>query len=246
LVERIAEVVTSRKMPLITDVRDVSADDVAIELTLKKDADEHKVLSYLCKHTPLQTNFAVNLTCLVPTENPEVGRPERLDLSSILWHFLHFRLEVVTHRLEHELKALERRIHILVGFSTVFDALDQILRIIRSSDGKADAAQKIMARFKLDEEQTDAILELKLYRLAKLEILVIQKELKEKRKRAKEIQRLLGEAEGTGRWNIVKTELSELAQTLGKANKRRTLIEAIDEEPECSAEDLIVAEDNHV
>ncbi len=246
LVERIAEVVTSRKMPLITDVRDVSTEDVAIEIDLKADADEHKVLAYLCKHTPLQTNFPVNLTCLVPTENPEVGRPERLDLAQILWHFLHFRLEVVTHRLEHELGALERRIHILNGFATVFDALDQILRIIRASEGKADAAEKIMARFNLDAEQTDAILELKLYRLARLEILVIQKELKEKRKRAKEIKQLLGEAEGKGRWGIVKEELAEALATFGKANKRRTLIEAIDEEPEFSAEDLIVAEDNHV
>jgi len=185
LVERIAEIVTSRKMPLITDVRDVSTDDVAIELDLKKDAEVDKVMAYLCKHTPLQTSFAANLTCLVPTENPEVGRPERLDLGSILWHFLHFRLDVVTNRLGHELRALEKRIHILEGFEIVFDALDQILKIIRASDGKADAAQKIMARFKLDAEQTDAILELKLYRLAKLEILVIQKELKEKRKRAK-------------------------------------------------------------
>src|SRR5690606_3269809 len=108
---------------------------------------------------------------------------ERLDLGSILWHFLHFRLKVVTNRLQHELSTLERRIHILEGFETVFDALDQILRLIRNSEGKADAAKKIMARFKLDAEQTDAILELKLYRLARLEILVIQKELREKRKR---------------------------------------------------------------
>jgi DNA gyrase subunit A len=246
LVERIAEVVTGRKMPLITDVRDVSTDDVAIELELKKDADEHKVLAYLFKNTPLQSNFAVNLTCLVPTEKAEVGRPERLDLSSMLWHFLHFRLEVVTRRLGHELAGLEKRIHILVGFETVFDALDQILRIIRGSDGKADAARKIMARFKLDEEQTDAILELKLYRLARLEILVIQKELKEKRRRAREIKRLLADAEGKGRWGIVRSELEELNATVGKANKRRTLIEAIEAEPEFSKEDLIVAEDNHV
>lgn len=246
LVERIAEVVTSRKMPLIVDVRDVSTEDVAIELDLKKDAEEDKVMAYLCKHTPLQTNFAVNLTCLVPTENPEVGRPERLDLRSILWHFLHFRLDVVTNRLGHELRALEKRIHILEGFATVFDALDQIIKIIRASEGKADAAKKIMSRFKLDEEQTDAILELKLYRLARLEILVIQQELKDKRKRAREIKRLLNEAEGTGRWNIVKTELTDLLQSFGKANKRRTLIEAVDAEPEFSAEDLIVAEDNHV
>src|SRR5690606_7685399 len=162
LVERIAEVVTTRKMPLITDVRDVSADDIRIEIELKKEADPHKVLSYLYKNTPLQTNFACNFTCLVPTENEEVGRPERLDLQSILWHFLHFRLEVVTRRLEHELSALERRIHILEGFEAIFDALDAILKIVRASEGKADAAQKIMSRFKLDAEQTDAILELKL------------------------------------------------------------------------------------
>ena len=181
LIERIAEVVTSRKMPLLLDVRDVSADDVRIELELKKDADPAKVLAYLYKNTPLQTNFNVNLTCLVPTENPEIGRPERLDLKAILWHFLHFRLEVVTKRLEYELGALSKRIHILEGFETIFDALDEILKIIRQSEGKADAAQKLMKRFGLDAEQTDAILELKLYRLARLEILVIQKELREKR-----------------------------------------------------------------
>ena len=83
--------------------------------------------------------------------------------------------------------------HILEGFAKVFDALDQILKIIRASEGKADAAKKIMAKFKLDDEQTDAILELRLYRLARLEILVIQEELKEKKKRAGEIKKLLGE-----------------------------------------------------
>ena len=87
-------------------MRDVSTDDVRIELELKRDADEKMVMAYLFKHTPLQTNFNVNLTCLIPTEQAEVGRPERLDLKAMLWHFLHFRLEVVTQRLEHELAAL--------------------------------------------------------------------------------------------------------------------------------------------
>ena len=112
----------------------------------------------------------MNLTCLVPTENPETGSPERLELSEILWHFLHFRMDVVVRRLEDELDKVGKRIHILEGLEAVFDALDQILKIVRASDGKQDAAKKIMARFPLDEEQTDAILELKLYRLAKLEI----------------------------------------------------------------------------
>jgi DNA gyrase subunit A len=246
LVERIAEIIQSRKLPLLLDVRDISADDVAIELVLKKEADEHKVLGYLFKQTPLQTNFAVNLTCLVPTENAEVGRPERLDLQQILWHFLHFRLEVVTRRLSHELAALERRIHILEGFAKIFDALDEILRIIRKSEGKADAAQKIMKRYGLDAEQTDAILELKLYRLARLEILVIQDELKQKRKRAREIKGLLGESESKGRWAIVRKELEELIETYAKKDKRRTLIETVSDEPELTAEELIVAEDNHL
>ena len=101
-------------------------------------------MAYLFKNTSLQTTFAVNLTCLVPTENPEVGRPERLDLKRMLWYFLHFRLEVVTSRLEHELEQLKRRIHILEGFEKVFDALDEIIKIIRKSDGKADSAEKIM------------------------------------------------------------------------------------------------------
>ncbi len=237
LVERIADVATSRKMPMLLDVKDVSADDVRIELELKKDADEHKVLAYLYKQTPLQTNFNVNLTCLVPTENPEVGRPERLDLHDILWHFLHFRLDVVTRRLRHELDALERRMHILDGFVTIFDALDAILRLIRKSDGKADAAKQIMARYKLDAEQTDAILELKLYRLARLEILVIQKELADKKKRAREIQKLLGEVESRGRWGIVKQELHDIIAGYGKADKRRTVISAVEDEPEFSAED---------
>ena len=105
----------------------------------------------LYKNTPLQTNFNVNLTCLVPTENPEVGRPERLGLKEILWYFLHFRLDVVTQRLENELALLNKRIHILRGFVTIFDALDEIIRIIRNSDGKADAAEKIMKRFPVRE-----------------------------------------------------------------------------------------------
>jgi DNA gyrase subunit A len=246
LVERMAEVVTSRQMPLLTDVRDVSTDDVRIELTLKKDADEHKVLAYLLKHTPLQTNFSFNLTCLIPTENPRVGRPERLDLQSILWHFLHFRLEVITRRLQHELDLLGRRIHILEGFSKVFDSLDEILRIIRKSEGKVDAAKKIMARFGLDAEQTDAILELKLYRLARLEILVIQQELGEKKSRARELKKLLGEVEQKGRWAIVRSELERLAAGFAKTDRRRTLLETAEDEPEFRAEDFIVDEDNHV
>ncbi len=242
LVERIADVVISRKLPQLLDVKDLSTEDVRIAIEMKKDADEKMIMAYLFKHTPLQINFAVNLTCLLPTENPEVGRPERLDLKQILWHFLHFRLDVVTKRLEHELAALKKRIHILEGFETVFDALDEIIKIIRKSDGKADAADKIMKRFSLDAEQTDAILELKIYRLARLEILIIRSELEEKRKRSRQINALLKDE--SSRWKMVRGELEEIGQKYG--DKRRTTIASDAGETEYTADDFIVEEDNVV
>ncbi len=244
LVERIAEVVIARKLPPLLDVKDLSTDDVRIALELKRDADERMVMAYLFKHTPLQTNVIVNLTCLVPTENPEVGRPERLDLHAVLWHFLHFRLDVVTRRLEHELAALERRIHILQGFEKVFDALDEILRIVRRSDGKQDAATKIIKRFALDAEQTDAILELKIYRLARLEILAIRNELSTRRKRARQIGALLGSE--ASRWKVVRDEIEEIRKAYGnpKADPRRTAIQPVEDEVEFTADDFIVEEDN--
>jgi DNA gyrase subunit A len=242
LVERIAEVALSRKLPPLVDVKDLSTEDVRIALEIKRDADEKMVMAYLFKHTPLQTNFLVNLTCLIPTENPEAGRPERLDLHAILWHFLHFRLEVVTRRLEHELEALKKRIHILEGFEKVFDALDEILKIVRKSEGKADAAQQIMKRFALDAEQTDAILELKIYRLARLEILVIRKEAEEKRKRARQIGGLLRDEES--RWALVRGELEAVQKKYGDA--RRSAIASDAGEAEYTAEDFIVEEDNVV
>jgi DNA gyrase subunit A len=261
LVEAIAEIVVSRKMPLLLDVKDISTDDVKIELQLKRDAEVDKVMAFLFKHTLLQTNFNVNLTCLIPTDNPNVGRPERLGLKAILWHFLHFRLEVVTKRLAHELEQLRKRIHALEGFAFAFDILDDLIKIIRASEGKADAADRILKKYGvaphgprkpkdggLDPEQVDDILELKLYRLARLEINLIREELEERNRRSREIKRLLAEEDASGRWKIVKTEIEELASTYGKEpkNKRRTLIEAAENEVEYTAEDFIVAEDNHV
>ncbi len=239
LVERIADVALSRKLPPLLDVKDLSTEDVRIALELKKDADEKMVMAFLFKHTPLQTSFIVNLTCLIPTEAADIGRPERLDLHAMLWHFLHFRLEVVTRRLEHELESLKSRVHILQGFEKVFDALDEILRIVRKSEGKPDAAQQIMKRFDLDAEQTDAILELKIYRLARLEILIIRKELEEKRRRIRNINALLKDEEG--RWGVVRVEIEEMQKKYGDA--RRTRISSDDGEVEYTAEDFIVDED---
>ena len=259
MVERMSEIVFSGKLPQVAEVRDLSTDEIRIDLLLKKDVDEDKVLAYLYKHTQLQNNFNVNLTCLEPTENPEIGAPNRMSLKEMLWFFLHFRLDVITNRLANELATLEKRIHILNGFALIFDVLDQIIRIIRRSDGKADAAEKIMKKFPatgrgggLDAEQTDAILELKLYRLARLEINLILDELKDKKKRARQIKKLLAEdtkdTVASGRWQIVRKEIESLINTFGKdaPAKRRTTISTVEEETEYTAEDFILAEDCHV
>jgi DNA gyrase subunit A len=164
----------------------------------------------------------------------------------VLWYFLKFRLDVVTARLEHELQALKKRIHILEGFEKVFDALDEILRIIRKSDGKSDAAERIMKRFELDADQTDAILELKIYRLARLEILVITNELAEKRKRARQISGLLKSEED--RWKVVRQEIEEVQKAYAdpKKDPRRTELASDEGDVEYSADDFIVEEDNVV
>ena len=136
-------------VPQLTNVKDLSTDDVRIALELRPGSNAEAALAYLFKNTPLQTNFNVNLTCLLPAAGAEVAVPDRLDLKSMLLHFLDFRLEVVTRRLRHELENLLQRIHILEGFAIVFNNLDEAIRIIRASDGKADAAPKLIARFGL-------------------------------------------------------------------------------------------------
>src|SRR5256884_613819 len=142
LVAKFGELVRERKLTPLVDVRDESTKDVRIVLEIKRDADPELVMAYLYKHTPLQTNFGVNLTCLVPTANPEVGAPKRLDLKSILRHFLDFRFDVVTRRFEYDLKQVQQRLHILEGFHKVYDALDEMLKIGRAGSEEVEYSEE--------------------------------------------------------------------------------------------------------
>jgi len=239
VVEKVAEVIMARKLDGLYDVRDESSDETRVVLELKRGADPQLVMAYLFKHTPLSTNIQFNLTCLVPTANPDVAAPQRLGLLQMLRQFLDFRMEVVTRRIEFDLAKLRERIHILEGLRSIFDALDETIKIIRASEGKRDAAERLMARFKLDELQVDAILELKLYRLAKLEILVIEEELGKKEKEAARLERLLkGQAP---RWKLIRRELLELRDEF--ATERMTSIAGEVDEPEFEADAFIVDED---
>jgi DNA gyrase subunit A len=239
VVEKIAEVIVSKKLPVLLDVRDESTAETRIVLEIRKDAEPGLVMAYLFKHTPLLVNVQVNLTCLVPTDNPDVPAPQRLDLRAMVRHFLDFRLDVVTRRLRFDLTAVERRIHVLEAFATIFDALDETIRIIRKSEGKRDAAERLMKRFGLDAEQVDAILELRLYRLAQLEINLIREELAEKQREQKRLAALLKSVDA--RWKLIRAELLELKTTC--ADRRRSRIGGAGDEPAYDAEAFIVDED---
>jgi DNA gyrase subunit A len=256
VVAKIAEVIISRKLPYLLDVRDESTTDVRIVLEIKKDADPELVMAYLFRHTPMQSNFHVNLTCLVPPDllaaaGDEQARrlpadaapqPRRIGLKEALGYFLDFRLQVVERRFKYQLAQLEARIHILEGFVTIFDALDALIKLIRASDGKEDAAAKIIKQWKLDAIQTEAILELKLYKLAKLEIHVIREELGDKSAEARKIRAILNSQDKL--WSVIKDELKATAAALG--TPRRTRTGGASDEMEFNADAFIVDEDAHV
>src|SRR5262249_47453346 len=154
--------------------------------------------------------------------------PERLGLKGLLRYFVDFRFATVKRRFEFELEQLRRRIHILEGFRIIFDALDRAIKIIRESEGKADAAAKLIKAFKLDEVQADAVLDAQLYRIAQMEIKKILEELKEKTAQAKEIEGILGSDRKL--WGVVKKELDEVGEQFGE--RRRTDLASGDETPD--------------
>jgi len=242
LVEAIGDAIANGKVPQLLDVRDESTDDIRIVLELKRGANDAVVMAWLYKNTNLRTNVPMNLTVLLPTVNAEVGTPALVGLRELLLQFNAFRLEVVRRRFEYELRKLQERIHILRGFVIVFDALDEAIAIIRASEGKKDAAERLMARFPLDALQTDAILELKLYRLAKLQILVIREELAKLEAEAARIEAILASRDAL--WGVVRTELLEVAQEHG--DERRTLIGGEARSYEFDASNYIVRKDTWV
>lgn len=243
LVEKIAGHIGDGRVPQLLDIRDESTDDIRIVMDLKRGANVEAAMGYLYRHTPLQSRFHVNLTCLLPTTNPHVCEPKRINLQEALEYFLLFRLEVVTRRLRHELDQLEERIHILDGFDIIFDELGEAIKLIRASRNKADGAQRLRHRFLLSETQANAILETRLYKLSQLEITAIRDELKVKRIRAKGIRDLL--ADELARWKLVRTELKEVRKKF--STERLTTLSSDEEERyEYSEEDFIVDEDTAV
>ncbi|MBT3923463.1 MAG: DNA topoisomerase IV subunit A [Nitrospina sp.] len=236
MIEKIAEIIIAKKLPPLTDVRDESDENIRVVLEIKSTADENKVMSYLFKHTDLESNFQLNFTCLKPN-----GEPARLSLLEICQFFLEFRKQVITRRLNYELALIERRLHLLAGFAAVFNDLEKALKLIRSSKSRKEAHEKLQNQFKLDDEQTNAILEIPLYRLVAMEMEKILQEQKEKLKEQKRIQSILASSKKI--WQEVRGELEEIKAKHG--DKRVTQIKTI-ENIEYNAEDFIEHEDVHI
>jgi DNA gyrase subunit A len=216
-------------------------DGLRIALDVKPETDPNLVMAYLYKHTALQESFPYNLTCLVPDEDGKT-RPERLGLKELLRYFLDFRFATVRRRFEYDLEQLRKRIHILQGFKIVFNALDKAIKLIRESQGKQDAAEKLMKAFKLDEAQTEAILEAQLYKIAQMEIRKILDELREKKAEAERIEGILRSTRKL--WSVVKHELEEVGEQFG--DRRRTRIASSEDTLDFDEEAYIVRENTNV
>jgi DNA gyrase subunit A len=239
----IGEIIEARRVPqLISQTNESSEKDgLRIALEVRQDTDPEMVMAYLFKHTNLMQNFAYNMTCLVPGEG-DVPRPERIGLKAMLRHFLDFRFATVKRRFEYDLAQLKKRIHILTGFKIIFDALDKAIKLIRESSGKPDAAEKLMRAFKLDEEQTSAILDAQLYKIAQMEIKKILDELREKKKQAEEIEAIL--ASKRRLWGVIKDELNALGEKYG--DKRRSRMATDEDVLEFDEEAYITRENTNV
>ncbi|HYR02134.1 MAG TPA: DNA topoisomerase IV subunit A [Syntrophobacteria bacterium] len=235
LVEKIAGLILSRQLPLVSDVRDESAETVRIVLELKDGkVDPDKVMTYLYRHTEMEINFPLNFTCLTPA-----GVPERLSIIEILNHFLDFRKEMVVRKLEFERANLEKRLHILRGLTKIFIDLDAAIAIIRQAQDRAEAHDGLKARFDLDDEQARAILELRLHALVRLEIGKIEEELASREKRLRQIAATL--ASGSKIWQEVRQEIVALRKTYG--DERRTAVIAGIPQYAYDREDFVVHED---
>ncbi|MCA9063808.1 MAG: DNA topoisomerase, partial [Planctomycetaceae bacterium] len=243
LMTELGELVETRKLPQLVTVNDETSEQngLRIVLELRPGSDAEAVMAYLYRQTSMEQNFGFNMTALVPDEHGALV-PRVLSLKEMLQHFLNFRYETVKRRLQYQLEQLYRRIHILEGFEIIFDGLDRAIKIIRASNGKKDASAQLMKEFPLDELQTDAILELQLYRIAKLEIEKIREELAEKRAEAKRIESIL---KSTARmWKLISGELEEFEQKFG--DKRRSGLGSSEEIVEFDPQTYIVRENTNV
>jgi len=214
LIKRIADLVHEKKLEGIRDLRDESTNDIRVTVDLKSGAQPQAVLNYIYKHTQLEETFHYNMVALVD------GVPQTLSLKGMLDEFIGHRKEVVRRRTEFDLKRAQEREHILLGLKKALDHIDAIIKLIRASKDVPTAHAELKKKFKFSDEQTTAILEMRLSKLAGLERKKIEDELKELQTLITSLKDLLGSPKKI--LSVIKKELSDLSEKYG--NDRRTKI----------------------
>ncbi len=232
LIESIAELVRNKRIEGISDIRDESdREGMRIVVELRRGAHAQVVLNQLYKHTQLETSFGVINLVLVD------GEPRVLSLRETIREFIKHRQQVVRRRSEFELRQAEKRAHVLEGLLVALGNIDEVVRIIRGSPGAKEAKERLMERFSLTETQAQAILDMRLQKLARLEREKLKQEYEELKRRIEELRQLLASEERI--LEVIKRETLELKQKYG--DERRT--EILSEEGELGVEDLIAKED---
>ena len=220
LIEKIADLINAKKIPMLDDVRDESAEDIRVVLVPKNRNVEPEILmEALYRNCDLETRFSMNLNVL------EGGRvPRVMDLKEILRAFLDHRQEVLVRRSHHRLEKVKHRLEVLDGYLIAYLNLDEVIRIIRFED---EPKSELMKVFNLTEIQADAILNMRLRSLRKLEEVEIRKEHEELSKERDDLEKLI--ASEARQWTAIKKQVAELRKIFGKdtvLGARRTEIGA--------------------
>lgn len=223
LIEKIAELLQDRKLPLLGDVRDESAEDVRIVLEPKSRAVDPLVLmESLFKLTELETRFSLNMNVLSAGQIPNV-----LSLRDVLQQWLEHRIEVLIRRSNFRLEKIERRLEVLDGYLIAYLNIDEVIRIVRFED---EPKQKLMSAFRLSDVQADAVLNLRLKALSRLEEMEIRAEHEELSKEKRDIQKLLKSEDQ--QWDHVAGEIKQFKQTYAKSTELGRRRSQIEEAPE--------------
>lgn len=215
LIVAIADLVREKKLEGIKGLRDESAKDIRVVIDLKQGAHPQKVLNFLYKHTQLEGMFHLNVVALVK------GRPETLSLKSILEYFIEHRVEVVKRRTIYDLRIAEAREHILIGLKKALDHIDEIIKLIRKSSSVEDAKNGLMKTFKFSALQAQAILDMRLQKLAALERQKIEDELKEIQALIAELKALLASPKKI--LGVIKSEIAEIREKYGDERKTKVV-----------------------
>jgi len=236
LLTKIADLVHEKKLEGIRDIRDESTKDIRVVVELKGNANAQTVLNYLYKHTQLEETFHYNIVALVD------GVPQTLALKALLEYFITFRREVVTKRTKFDLARAVEREHILLGLKKALDHIDEIIKLIKKSKDVDDARAGLMnppaGGFKFSERQANAILDMRLQKLAGLERKKIENELKEVQALIEELAALLKSEKKL--MELIKKEIRDVIAKYG--DDRRTKIVKRPAKL-LSAEDLVADED---